>query len=138
MRPDRYLHRTGPKFCEPLGRDPQLRLRTAPEQIRRRGRDHEEVGGKRLDLLLHLFHGELVGLRVHQQRLMSSGFDLVKCKQQLQGIVGFLAAEVSRAVKSPGWIDEREPHYAGSCIASSDGANTSDSACTLPKSCWFA
>src|SRR5512146_1021175 len=112
MRANGHAHRLFPQGREPLPRHPQFRLRAAPEQIGRRGGNHQKIWFEALHLPLHFLQAEFSDLRVYQQGLVPGGADFVKTEQQFQRIVRLLATEVGGAGEIPIGVNQGESHAA--------------------------
>src|SRR5579862_7469628 len=65
---------------EPLLRNTQLGWRTAPEQIRRRGRNDKKIGSEPVELMPDVLHRQLIDVGVNQNRFVIGGTDLIECE----------------------------------------------------------
>ena len=96
---------------KPLDRNTQLRLRAAPEQIRRRCRNDEEVRGKLVHVRAYCREVEPVGQRIDDQRFMTGGADLVVREQQFQRVMSFATSKrVGRTFERPRRIYQSKLH----------------------------
>src|SRR5438270_11919558 len=141
MRPDGHLDGRALQAGDPFHGNAQLRRRTAPEQIRRRGGDHQKVRMKSIDAPPGFRQVEIVGLGIDQQRLMAGGEKLAGGEHQFQRNVRLLAAEISGALEVPVRIDQGKLHPAlpESSVARANGASAgARERRRLASTAWFS
>jgi hypothetical protein len=115
MRPDRdhlrSLLQTGsPQTGNPLCRHAQLRLRTTPEQVRRRSRHHQKIFPERIQPLAHLLDRQIFHERIDQQNLVVRRAQHRLRGEQFQREVRLGAPEIRRSAKAPARIHQRVLH----------------------------
>ena len=112
MRPDSDFGCALAESGEPLHRHSQLRRRAAPEQVRRRGRDHQEIRSEAVQDAADLVEAEAVSLGIDEQSSVAGSDKLVVSEQQFERVVRLATAKVGRTCKRPRRIYKYELHSA--------------------------
>src|SRR5262249_13467442 len=113
----------------------------APEEIRWRRGNHQEVRLEGIDAATRLGQAEIVRLGIQQKRIVSGGVQAVAGEQQFQRNMRFPATEVGRAVEVPIGIDESKLHPAlpdNSVARANDPTAGADARLRMEIAPWFS
>src|SRR3954466_11534484 len=100
-------------------RHPQFRRRAAPEQVTRRGRDHEHVGTEAGHLRRQFRQFQLPGVRVEEARFVPGLAEQRLRVAIFERQMRLAETKINAAFERPGRIDERDLHCAACNAAAS-------------------
>src|SRR6185312_4971718 len=122
----------GAQLAHPKCGHAQLGLRAAPEEVGGRGGEDDELGIETAQPGNGGCGSEVFEMGVENDGVVAGELKLLLTEEQLEGEMGFVAAEVGRAGEIPSRLDEGVAHGGAQRVAASSRSKTKPRSRSMP------